>query len=92
MAADPIETLKQAREAFVRKRRSMAEQMVPAGAAAAHFAPSFSDIQSAIEAIDRAIEDEGHLPEGYAAAEAGPGPELATLDGANVTEVDFDPA
>ena len=94
MAADPIETLKQARESFVRKRRSMAEQMVPTGAAASHFAPNFSDIQAAIEAIDRAIEDEGRLPEGYAAAEpaSGPGPELATLDGTNVTDVDFDPA
>lgn len=90
MSADPIEVLKQARENFVRKRRALTEQMVPHGAAAAHFAPSFTDLQAAIEAIDRAILDEERLPEGYAAPE--PTPELATLDGANVTKVDFDPA
>ncbi len=32
----------------------MAELMIPAGAATAHFAPSFSDLLGAIEAIDRA--------------------------------------
>ena len=61
-----MEALKQARENFVRKRRAMAEQMIPAGAAAAHFAPAFSDIQLAIEALDRAIKDEENLPEDYA--------------------------
>jgi hypothetical protein len=55
MAEKDIETLKHARENFVRKRRSM---MTPAGAAAAHFAPSFADLQTATEAIDRAIADE----------------------------------
>ena len=58
MAEDHIEALRKARENFVRKRRAMAEQMVPLGAAAAHFAPSFADLQAVIEAIDRAIADE----------------------------------
>ena len=31
--AEHIEALKQARESFVRKRRSMVEQMIPAGVA-----------------------------------------------------------
>ncbi len=69
MPADQLETLKQARENFVRKRRTMAEQMIPLGAAAQHFAPAFADLQASIEAIDRAIADEEKLPEGYAAAE-----------------------
>ena len=90
MTADVIETLKQARENFVRKRRALAEQMVPHGAAAGHFAPTFTDIQAAIEALDRAILDEERLPEGYANLD--PGPELATVQGSNVMNVDFDPA
>jgi hypothetical protein len=59
-----VEILKNARESFVRKRRIMAEQMVPSGAAASHFAPAFADLQAVIEALDRAIVDEGNLPEG----------------------------
>ncbi len=94
MPADHIETLKQARESFVRKRRAMAEQMIPAGAAAQHFAPAFADLQASIEAIDRAIADEEKLPEGYAAAE----PEvsgLADIDGdasstSTVVAIDFE--
>lgn len=74
------DTLRAARENFVRKRRAMAEQMRPAGAAGAHFAPSFVEIQAAIEAIDRAIADEETLPDGYAAGDA-PAIELATIDG-----------
>jgi hypothetical protein len=66
--ADHIETLKQARENFVRKRRTMAEQMIPLGAATQHFAPAFADLQASVEAIDRAIADEEKLPDGYAAA------------------------
>ncbi len=94
MAAENIEILNQARENFVRKRRAMAEQMIPAGAAAQHFAPAFADLQNAIEAIDRAIADEQNLPEGYAARE----PEAvqpASRNGSdampsNVVDVDFD--
>ncbi len=82
--------LRRARENFVRKRRSMAEQMIPLGAAAAHFAPSFADLQAVIEALDRAILDEEQLPEGYAADESEPGGSSA--DGSNVVDVDFDPA
>jgi hypothetical protein len=41
----------------------MAEQMIPSGAAAAHFAPSFVALQAAIDAIDQAIKDEESLPE-----------------------------
>lgn len=66
MGQEHVEILKNARESFVRKRRIMAEQMVPSGAAASHFAPAFADLQAVIEALDRAIVDEGNLPEGYA--------------------------
>ncbi len=94
MAVTHIETLRQARESFVRKRRAMAEQMIPSGAAAQHFAPAFADLQAAIEALDRAIADEEKLPEGYAAE-----PEVAetadteggTSTPSNVVDVDFDP-
>lgn len=96
MAEEDIELLKRARENFVRKRRALAEQMIPAGAAAAHFGPNFADIQAAIEAIDRAIKDEQDLPEDYAMEEAEEtstddtaGPERET---SNVVDVDFDPA
>ena len=94
MPADHMETLKQARENFVRKRRTMAEQMIPSGAATQHFAPAFADLQASIEAIDRAIADEEKLPEGYAAAE----PEVleeksangAANSTSNVVDIDFD--
>ena len=90
------ETLKQARESFVRKRRIMAEQMIPSGAAAQHFAPAFRDLQDAIEAIDRALADEERLPEGYAAAEPDVSEGTAKQDGpdkaSNVVYMDFDPA
>ena len=66
MAEQEVEVLRKARESFVRKRRAMAEQMAPAGAASAHFAPAFADLQAAIEAIDRAIKDEEQLPPNYA--------------------------
>ncbi len=96
MPADHIETLKQARESFVRKRRAMAEQMIPAGAAAQHFAPAFADLQAAIEALDRAIADEEKLPEGYAVAEPAASEQIGTNDDAsstsNVVDIDFDPA
>ncbi len=96
MTAENIEILNQARESFVRKRRAMAEQMIPAGAAAQHFAPAFADLQNAIEAIDRAIADEERLPEGYAAKE----PDIARAElqngsdaaASNVVDVDFDPS
>lgn len=85
-----VETLRSARESFVRKRRAMAEQMIPAGAAVAHFAPNFVAVQAAIEAIDRAIADEEGLPEGYGAEEA-PAIGLVTVDGATIDR-DYDPA
>ena len=96
MPTNHIEALRQARESFVRKRRTMAEQMIPSGAAVQHFAPTFAELQAAIEAIDRAIADEEMLPEGYAAAE----PEIAGTTGkegdastaSNVVDMDFDPA
>jgi len=69
MAEREVEVLKRARENFVRKRREMAEQMIPSGAAAQHFAPSFVALQATIEAIDRAIKDEENSPEGYASGE-----------------------
>ena len=93
MAVTHIETLRQARESFVRKRRAMAEQMIPSGAAAQHFAPAFADLQAAIEAIDRAISDEEKLPDGYAAeAEVAntADTEGGTSTPSNVVDVDFD--
>ena len=96
MADSHVETLRQARETFVRKRRLLAEQMVPEGAAAQHFAPAFVDLQSAIEAIDRAIQDEERLPDGYGEVTANPerseaGATSSSETGA-VISVDFDPA
>ena len=97
MGQRDVETLKQARESFVRKRRLMAEQMVPDGAAAQHFAPAFADLQSAIEAIDRAIQDEENLPEDYAEAVLQAPEQPRDGDGGGsdsgaVISVDFDPA
>jgi hypothetical protein len=89
MAETEIEVLRRARENFVRKRRAMAEQMAPPGAAAAHFAPSFTDLQAAIEAIDRAIKDEEALPPDYAVDEE-PAAEVSGPEASNVLE--FDPA
>ena len=94
MAEKDVEVLRKARESFVRKRRAMAEQMVPAGAASAHFAPAFASLQAAIEAMDRAIKDEEQLPPDYAQEEA-VAPEAWEAhagDGSNVVDVDFDPA
>jgi hypothetical protein len=91
VAEREVEVLKRARENFVRKRREMAEQMIPTGAAAAHFAPSFVALQAAIEAIDRAIKDEVALPADYASS----APEQEEVSGAassNVVDVDFDSA
>ena len=92
MGEEHIAVLKQARESFVRKRRAMAAQMVPDGAAAAHFAPSFADLQAAVEAIDRAIHDEENLPAGYAAADEAHEAPGDRTGSANVVNVDFDPA
>jgi hypothetical protein len=99
MAQQDIETLRKARESFVRKRRLMAEQMVPDGAAAQHFAPAFADIQAAVEAIDRAIQDVENLPEGYAESRLPPPTEPDPADSTAssaadsvVVAVDFDPA
>ena len=94
MAEKDAEALRKARESFVRKRRAMAEQMVPACAASAHFAPAFTDLQAAIEAIDRAIKDEEQLPPDYAQEEPVAAPASVTngAQGSNVVDVDFDPA
>jgi len=94
MAEKDVEALRKARESFVRKRRAMAEQMMPAGAAGAHFAPAFADLQTAIEAIDRAISDEERLPADYAKEEllAAAPPNAHGTDGSNVVDVDFDSA
>jgi hypothetical protein len=96
MAEEHIRVLVQARENFVRKRREMAEQMVPEGAAVGHFAPTFTDLQDAIEAIDRAIEDESHLPSSGATAAPDSGASRGAgniTEGANenVVDVDFEP-
>ncbi len=94
MAEQEAEVLRKARESFVRKRRAMAEQMVPAGAASAHFAPAFASLQAAIEALDRAIQDEEQLPPDYAQDEVGAVTASNTNapEGSNVVDVDFDPA
>lgn len=90
MISKHVESLRQARENFVRKRRAMAEQMTPDGAAASHFAPSFADLQSAIEAIDRAIADELKLPPEYASPPPSADDTVAMRDGSNVEHVDFE--
>ena len=94
MAEQDVEVLRKARENLVRKRRAMAEQMGPAGAASAHFAPAFADLQAAIEAIDRAIKDEEQLAPDYAQEEPVAAPASVTngAQGSNVVDVDFDPA
>ena len=94
MAEQDVEVLRKARESFVRKRRAMAAQMVPAGAASAHFAPAFASLQAAIEAMDRAIKDEEQLPPDYAQEEPVAAPVSVTngAQGSNVVDVDFDPA
>ena len=94
MAEKDAEALRKARESFVRKRRAMAEQMAPAGAASAHFAPAFANLQAAIEAMDRAIKDEEQLPPDYAQGEPVAAPASVTngAQGSNVVDVDFDPA
>ena len=93
MAEQEVEVLRKARESFVRKRRAMAEQMVPAGAASAYFAPAFASLQAAIEALDRAVKEE-QLPPDYAQAEpvAVAASNTNALEGSNVVDVDFDPA
>jgi len=93
VAEREVEVLKRARENFVRKRREMAEQMIPSGAAAAHFAPNFAALQIAIEALDRAIRMEGALPADYASTT--PEPEEMSgpaTESSNVVDVDFDSA
>ncbi len=92
LASEYVETLRQARENFVRKRRAMADLMIPSGAATAHFAPSFADLQAAIEAMDRAIKDEEALPEGYGEEKPERAEEEVVAADAKVVEVDFDQA
>jgi hypothetical protein len=94
VAEKDAEVLHKARESFVRKRRAMAEQMVPAGAASAHFAPAFASLQAAIEAIDRTIKDEEQLAPDYAQEEsvAVTASNTNATEGSNVVDVNFDPA
>jgi hypothetical protein len=94
VAEQDVEVLRKARESFVRKRRAMAEQMVPAGAASAHFAPAFASLQAAIEAIDRTIKDEEQLAPDYAQEEpvAVTASNTNATEGSNVVDVNFDPA
>jgi hypothetical protein len=92
VAETEVDVLKRARENFVRKRREMAEQMVPTGAAAQHFAPSFVALQAAIDAIDRAIKDEESLPDGYASGEPEVEPRTSGAEASNVVDVNFDSA
>src|SRR5215211_4746914 len=93
VAEREVEVLKRARENFVRKRREMAEQMIPSGAAAAHFAPIFAALQTAIDAIDRAIKDEEALPVDYASTASQPEDmSSAATESSNVVDVDFDSA
>jgi hypothetical protein len=92
VAEREVEVLKRARENFVRKRREMAEQMIPSGAAAAHFAPNFAALQIAIEALDRAIRMKGRYrrtmhPPHLSRRVSGPATESS-----NVVDVDFDSA
>ena len=91
MSDQHLQTLRQARENLVGKRRYMSEEMTPPGAAAAHFAPSFTDLQAVIEALDRAMADEQQLPEGYAPEEREAIPAASSGD-SNVVDIDFDPA
>jgi hypothetical protein len=94
VAEQDVEVLRKARESFVRKRRAMAEQMVPAGAASAHFAPAFASLQAAIEAMDRTIKDEEQLAPDYAQEEsvAVTASNTNATEGSNVVDVNFDPA
>jgi hypothetical protein len=93
MAEEHVTVLLKARENFVRKRREMAEQMVPDGAAGAHFAPSFVDLQDAIEALDRAIEDELRLFARQNSDQASGDSRAGAAPGANenVVGITFDP-
>ncbi len=93
MAEEHVRVLLQARANFVRKRREMAEQMVPEGAAASHFAPSFADLQDVIEAIDRAIEDEARPPSSGTSSDRGTPTGSGNNAGSaneNVVALDFD--
>jgi hypothetical protein len=86
MAKRQVDILKQARDNFVRKRREMAEQMIPDGAAAAHFAPAFAELQAAIDAIDRAMTDEAAQPDEFDHDHRS----FEKSIGSNVERVDFD--
>src|SRR3954465_3152496 len=51
-----------------------------------------TNLQAAIEAIDRAIKDEEQLPPDYAQEEPVTASEASVAEGSNVVDVDFDPA
>jgi hypothetical protein len=64
-----IKLLQQARTALVLERRQTANRMAnPTNAAASTQASYFSTLQAAIEAIDRAIDDEQTMSSASAAA------------------------
>jgi hypothetical protein len=56
-----IEGLMAARGSLVRERRDLAKQMESGPAAANAVAKAFSNIQDAIEAVDKAMEDERRI-------------------------------
>jgi hypothetical protein len=71
MAVEEVEALKKARKTFVQARRRWVARMnAPPGSPSATpedplaLAAQFSAMQAAIEALDRAIKDEGGLPPG----------------------------
>jgi hypothetical protein len=49
-----------------------------------------TNLQAAIEAIDRAIKDEEQLPPDYAQDEPVTASEASVAEGSNVVDVDFD--
>ena len=51
-----------------------------------------TNLQAAIEAIDRAIKDEEQRPPDYAQEEPVTASEASVAEGSNVVDVDFDPA
>jgi hypothetical protein len=70
MAVEEVEALKKARKTFVQARRRWVARMnaLPGTSGASEdplaLAAQFSAMQAAIEALDRAIKDEGGLPPG----------------------------
>jgi hypothetical protein len=61
MTVAHVDLLQKARTALVEARRGMAKTLTTSGAKGANDAAQFTQIQEGIEAIDRAIKDEGEL-------------------------------